>query len=93
MPIPALSIIASADDATAELVVHGVVAGDAPEAPGFDPELLSALGVTGKREQIVRAVVEGRRVAFAEGSVRDAAGKVVATATSTLLVFSTVDAT
>lgn len=33
----------------------------------------------------------GRRVAFAEGSVTDAAGKVVATATSTLLVFSTVD--
>ena len=34
-------------------------------------------------------VKPGRRVAFAEGEVRDAAGKVVATATSTLLVFST----
>ena len=33
--------------------------------------------------------VPGRRVAFAEGSVSDASGKVVATATSTLLVFST----
>ena len=65
MPIPTLSIIASPDDATAELVVHGVLAGDTPEAPGFDPELLAALGVTGKREQIVRAVVDGRRVAFA----------------------------
>lgn len=65
MPIPALSIIASPDDATAELVVHGVVAGDTPEAPGFDAELLTALGVTGKREQIVRAVVDGKRVAFA----------------------------
>ena len=65
MPIPALSIIASPDDATAELVVHGVRAGDTPEAAGFDTELLTALGVTGKREQVVRAVVEGRRVAFA----------------------------
>jgi uncharacterized protein (TIGR00369 family) len=32
-------------------------------------------------------VKPGRRVAFAEGEVRDAAGKVVATATSSLLVF------
>ncbi len=34
-------------------------------------------------------VKPGRRVAFAEGSVSDASGKTVATATSTLLVFST----
>jgi uncharacterized protein (TIGR00369 family) len=32
-------------------------------------------------------VKPGRRVAFAEGEVRDAAGRVVATATSSLLVF------
>ena len=36
-----------------------------------------------------KVVKPGRRVAFAEGSVSDAAGKLVATATSTLLVFST----
>ena len=34
-----------------------------------------------------RVVKPGRRVAFAEGEVRDAAGTVLATATSTLLVF------
>lgn len=34
-----------------------------------------------------RVVKPGRRVAFAEGEVRDAAGTLVATATSTLLVF------
>jgi len=34
-----------------------------------------------------RVVKPGRRVAFAEGDVRDAAGTVVATATSTLLIF------
>jgi acyl-coenzyme A thioesterase PaaI-like protein len=32
-------------------------------------------------------VKPGRRVAFAEGEVRDAAGRVVATASSSLLVF------
>ncbi|GAA3600943.1 leucyl aminopeptidase [Agrococcus terreus] len=64
MPIPALSIIPSTDDATAELTVHGVLGGDEPQAPGFDPELLAALGVTGKREQLVRTVVDGRRIAF-----------------------------
>jgi acyl-coenzyme A thioesterase PaaI-like protein len=36
-----------------------------------------------------KVVKAGRRVAFAEGSVSDASGRVVATATSTLLVFST----
>ncbi|SFS18988.1 leucyl aminopeptidase [Agrococcus baldri] len=64
MPIPALSIIASHDDATAELIVHGVLAGETPSAPGFDPELLTALGITGKREQVTRAVVDGKRIAF-----------------------------
>ncbi|WP_405216480.1 leucyl aminopeptidase [Agrococcus sp. Ld7] len=64
MSLPALSIIARPEDATAELVVHGVLAGDTPEAPGFDSELLEALGVTGKREQVTRAVVDGRKVAF-----------------------------
>ncbi|UOW00584.1 leucyl aminopeptidase [Agrococcus sp. SCSIO52902] len=64
MPIPALSIIARPEDATAELTVHGVTAGDEPAAQGFDPELLSGLGITGKREQVTRAVVDGRAVAF-----------------------------
>ncbi|GEK81446.1 leucyl aminopeptidase [Agrococcus baldri] len=64
MPIPALSIIARPEDATAELTVHGVLAGETPRADGFDSELLAALGVTGKREQVTRAVVEGRRIAF-----------------------------
>lgn len=36
-------------------------------------------------------VKPGRRVAFAEGSVVDVTGRTVATATSTLLVFSTAD--
>ena len=64
MPIPALSIIATPEDATAELIVHGVLAGDTPTATGFDSELLEALGITGKREQVTRAVVDDRRVAF-----------------------------
>lgn len=64
MSFPELSIIARPEDATAELVVHGVLAGDTPAAPGFDSELLEALGVTGKREQVTRAVVEGRKIAF-----------------------------
>ncbi len=64
MPIPALSIIARPEDATAELTVHGVLAGDEPSAPGFDRELLAALGITGKREQVTRALVDGRRIAF-----------------------------
>lgn len=34
-----------------------------------------------------RVLKPGKRVAFAEGEVRDAAGRLVATATSTLLVF------
>jgi leucyl aminopeptidase len=64
MPIPALSIIARPEDATAELIVHGVRPGESPAAEGFDSELLAGLGATGKREQVVRAVVDGRRVAF-----------------------------
>ena len=64
MPIPALSIIARPDDATAELIVHGVRPGETPEADGFDSELLVGLGISGEREQVVRAVVDGRRVAF-----------------------------
>lgn len=75
MPIPALSIIARPEDATAELIVHGVHPGEQPTAEGFDPELLSALGASGEREQVVRALVDGRRVAFVglgddTGSVR-----------------------
>ena len=57
MPIPALSIIARPEDATAELTVHGVTAGDEPAAQGFDPELLSGLGITGKRWRQVLLVV------------------------------------
>ncbi|MEO3936415.1 PaaI family thioesterase [Dermatophilaceae bacterium Soc4.6] len=34
-----------------------------------------------------RVLKPGKRVAFADGEVRDAAGKLIATATSTLLVF------
>ncbi|GAA2173521.1 leucyl aminopeptidase [Agrococcus versicolor] len=64
MPIPALSLIAASDDATADVLVHGVLAADAPHAAGVDPALLADLGVTGRAEQVVRAVVDGRRVAF-----------------------------
>jgi uncharacterized protein (TIGR00369 family) len=49
-------------------------------------------GTSGPLVAAGTVVKPGRRVAFAEGSVSDASGKVVATATSTLLVFST-DAT
>ena len=49
-------------------------------------------GTSGPLVAVGEVVKPGRRVAFAEGSVRDASGKVVATATSTLLVFSTADA-
>jgi acyl-coenzyme A thioesterase PaaI-like protein len=49
-------------------------------------------GTSGPLVAVGEVVEPGRRVAFAEGSVRDASGKVVATATSTLLVFSTADA-
>jgi uncharacterized protein (TIGR00369 family) len=49
-------------------------------------------GTSGPLVATGQVVKPGRRVAFAEGSVSDAAGKVVATATSTLLVFSTAGA-
>ncbi|SDR67742.1 leucyl aminopeptidase [Agrococcus carbonis] len=84
MPFPALSIIATPEDATAELIVHGVHAGETPSAAGFDPELLADLGITGKREQVTRAVVDGRKVAFvglgdsaSADRLREAAGAAV----------------
>lgn len=46
-------------------------------------------GTSGPLVALGDVVKPGRRVAFAEGSVSEAAGKLVATATSTLLVFST----
>ena len=46
-------------------------------------------GTSGPLVAAGTVVKPGRRVAFAEGTVSDASGKVVATATSTLLVFST----
>lgn len=64
MPIPALSLIAAPADATADVLVLGVLAADAPAAAGVDPDLLATLGVTGRAEQVVRAVVDGRAVAF-----------------------------
>ena len=45
-------------------------------------------GTSGPLTAVGTVVKPGRRVAFAEGAVTDAAGKVVATATSSLLVFS-----
>jgi uncharacterized protein (TIGR00369 family) len=49
---------------------------------------LRAVHLTSGPLTAVGTVVKpGRRVAFAEGEVYDAAGKVVATATSSLLVF------
>ena len=44
-------------------------------------------GTSGPLVAVGEVVKPGRRVAFAEGSVQDAAGKVVATASSTCLVF------
>lgn len=46
-------------------------------------------GKSGPLVAVGKVVKPGRRVAFAEGSVSEASGKLVATATSTLLVFST----
>lgn len=48
-------------------------------------------GTSGPLVATGTVVKPGRRVAFAEGSVSDASGKTVATASSTLLVFSTTD--
>jgi uncharacterized protein (TIGR00369 family) len=49
---------------------------------------LRAVHLTSGPLTAVGSVVKpGRRVAFAEGEVRDAAGTVVATASSSLLVF------
>ena len=42
---------------------------------------------SGRLSAVGTVVKPGRRVAFAEGEVRDAAGRVVATASSSLLVF------
>jgi uncharacterized protein (TIGR00369 family) len=42
---------------------------------------------SGPLTAVGRVVKPGRRVAFAEGEVLDAAGRVVATASSSLLVF------
>lgn len=65
MPIPSLSLIASADDATADVVVYGVLSTpEGPRVDGFDPALFADLGFRGRREEIARAVVDGRRVAF-----------------------------
>ncbi|QCR19377.1 leucyl aminopeptidase [Agrococcus sp. SGAir0287] len=87
MPIPALSLIAAADDATADVLVRGVLAGDSPAAADVDADLLLAIGATGKVGSVVRAVVDGRAVAFVglgtratTRSLRDAA----ATATRAL---------
>ena len=46
-------------------------------------------GTSGPLVAVGNVVKPGRRVAFAEGTVSDSSGKLVATATSTLLVFST----
>ena len=44
-------------------------------------------GSSGPLTAIGRVVKPGRKVAFAEGAVLDAAGRTVATASSSLLVF------
>ena len=50
-------------------------------------------GTSGPLVAVGTVAKPGRRVAFAEGSVTDASGKLVATASSTLLVFSTSEPT
>lgn len=49
--------------------------------------LRPVLSTSGTLTAVGRVVKPGSRAAFAEGTVHDAAGKLVATATSTLLVF------
>ena len=65
MSIPSLSIIASADDTTADIVVYGVrKSEEGPEAPGFDKDQLELLGATGARNQFVRTIADGAVVAL-----------------------------
>jgi uncharacterized protein (TIGR00369 family) len=49
--------------------------------------LRPVLATSGRLTAVGRVVKPGSRAAFTEGTVHDAAGKLVATATSTLLVF------
>jgi uncharacterized protein (TIGR00369 family) len=52
--------------------------------------LRPVLATSGTLTAVGRVVKPGSRAAFAEGTVHDASGKLVATATSTLLVFPVV---
>lgn len=53
--------------------------------------LRAVTAASGTLSAVGRVTKPGRRVAFAEAELRDADGRVVATATSTLLVFPVVD--
>ncbi len=76
-------------DSAAGCAVHTTLpAGLAYTSIELKVNYLRAVHATSGPLTAVGTVVKpGRRVAFAEGEVRDAAGKVVANATSSLLVF------
>ena len=54
-------------------------------------EFEGVLGLSGLLRATGRVVKPGRRVIFTEGELTDAAGRVVASATSSLLVLSPTD--
>ena len=65
MAIPTLSIVASPEDSTADITVHGVVKGESgPEAQGFSTEFLEKLGARGDRDQVSRTVIDDSIVLF-----------------------------
>lgn len=65
MAIPTLCIVATPEDSTAEIVVHGVVKGaEGPETSGFDSSYLERLGLSGARDEVARAVQEDRSLVF-----------------------------
>ena len=84
MSIPSLSIIATPDDTTADIVVHSVTKGEeGPVAAGFDADLLKQLGVKGARGEFTRTVIDGKTVALAGlGSTVDASSLRAAAATA-----------
>lgn len=65
MAIPTLCIVATPEDSTAEIVVHGVVRGDdGPAVEGFEGAYLERLGLKGARDEVARTVIDDRTVVF-----------------------------
>lgn len=70
--------------------MQAVMAGDVPGPPRWSSKVSYLRPVTRDSGELVTVgtvTKPGRRAAFAEGTVHDGAGRLVATASSTLLVF------